>query len=276
MNERKKQLEGLLKEFDERLKQLPPGDPKAIVLMQDRQDIQAMIENRDYETLSPTNGTSSRLGPHESDVRAQVLEVIVKQALAGAPWREICAGPMQVTGITVEEVEAELERCDVSFGSGLGKAKSKSPITTSTLIIRVAPGRSWDVILDGSRFGSVGISGQEQLAITPGSHIVQLRSSGFRSGIRTNCVHVTSTAGSIVKLESGIRLPALLSYLAVLPYFIVLGIVKVPSDDLHLAGLMAGVIYVVAMGAYFILRPGALYYLKTAGKAISGKVGSGS
>ncbi|HEY9788550.1 MAG TPA: hypothetical protein V6D17_24385, partial [Candidatus Obscuribacterales bacterium] len=40
-----------------------------------------------------------------SRVREQVLEVIIRQALAGAPWREICAGPMMVNNITAEEVE---------------------------------------------------------------------------------------------------------------------------------------------------------------------------
>src|SRR5271156_1167693 len=44
---------------------------------------------------------------HSTGVRAQVFEVIVRQAIAGAPWREICAGPMQVNNITAEEVQAE-------------------------------------------------------------------------------------------------------------------------------------------------------------------------
>lgn len=43
-------------------------------------------------------------------VRAQVFEVIVRQALAGAPWREICAGLMKVNRISPEEVEAEVKR----------------------------------------------------------------------------------------------------------------------------------------------------------------------
>lgn len=45
-----------------------------------------------------------------SGVRAQVFEVIVRQALAGAPWREICAGPMQVNNIDPQEVEDEVNR----------------------------------------------------------------------------------------------------------------------------------------------------------------------
>ncbi len=43
-------------------------------------------------------------------IRNQVFEVIVRQAIAGAPWREICAGPMQVNNIVPEEVEAEVYR----------------------------------------------------------------------------------------------------------------------------------------------------------------------
>jgi hypothetical protein len=43
-------------------------------------------------------------------VRDQVLEVIVRQAMAGAPWQEICAGPMLVNDITVQDVETELRK----------------------------------------------------------------------------------------------------------------------------------------------------------------------
>lgn len=49
-------------------------------------------------------------GSYGSGVRAQVFEVIVRQGIAGAPWREVCAGPMLVNGITPEEVEAEIKR----------------------------------------------------------------------------------------------------------------------------------------------------------------------
>jgi hypothetical protein len=49
-------------------------------------------------------------GSYGSGVRAQVFEVIVRQALAGAPWREICAGPMQVNNISADEVEVEVKR----------------------------------------------------------------------------------------------------------------------------------------------------------------------
>jgi hypothetical protein len=49
-------------------------------------------------------------GSYGCAVRDQVFEVIVRQALAGAPWREICQGPMKVNDITPEEVEAEVRR----------------------------------------------------------------------------------------------------------------------------------------------------------------------
>jgi hypothetical protein len=49
-------------------------------------------------------------GSYGMGVRQQVFEVIVRQALAGAPWREICDGPMKVNNISPEEVEAEVKR----------------------------------------------------------------------------------------------------------------------------------------------------------------------
>ncbi len=49
------------------------------------------------------------MGFYASGVRAQVFEVIVRQAMAGAAWREICASPMLVNGITIEEIEQELK-----------------------------------------------------------------------------------------------------------------------------------------------------------------------
>jgi len=43
-------------------------------------------------------------------VRQQVFAVIVRQALAGAPWRVICAGPMQVNNIQPEEIQRVIDR----------------------------------------------------------------------------------------------------------------------------------------------------------------------
>jgi hypothetical protein len=59
---------------------------------------------------APTQPFAPGAGSYGSGVRAQVFEVIVRQALAGAPWREICAGPMQVNNISADEVEAEVKR----------------------------------------------------------------------------------------------------------------------------------------------------------------------
>jgi hypothetical protein len=61
-------------------------------------------------TKNPGKGNGGKHGSYGSGVRAQVFEVIVRQALAGAPWREICAGPMQVNNIQPEEVEEEIRK----------------------------------------------------------------------------------------------------------------------------------------------------------------------
>lgn len=43
-------------------------------------------------------------------VRATVFEVVVRHAMSGAAWREICAGAMKYNNITDEEIEAEVRR----------------------------------------------------------------------------------------------------------------------------------------------------------------------
>ncbi len=58
----------------------------------------------------PTTPFGGQSGSYGMGVRQQVFEVIVRQALAGAPWREICAGPMQVNNISPDEVESEVKR----------------------------------------------------------------------------------------------------------------------------------------------------------------------
>lgn len=68
------------------------------------------------ERTTQTNQFVSGAGSYGSGVRAQVFEVIVRQALAGAPWREICAGPMQVNNITPEEVETEVKHRQAILG----------------------------------------------------------------------------------------------------------------------------------------------------------------
>ncbi len=73
---------------------------------------------------APVDG--SKYGPI---VRASVLEVVVRQAIAGAPWQEICKLPMQVNNITIEEVEEEVQR----RGGGGAASASKAPKAPSPL-----------------------------------------------------------------------------------------------------------------------------------------------
>jgi hypothetical protein len=49
-------------------------------------------------------------GQYGTGVRKQVFEVIVRQALAGAAWKDLCAGPMRLNNISIEEVESEISR----------------------------------------------------------------------------------------------------------------------------------------------------------------------
>lgn len=37
----------------------------------------------------------------EDSNRKQIFDIIVKQSIAGAPWKEICARPMQVHNISL-------------------------------------------------------------------------------------------------------------------------------------------------------------------------------
>jgi hypothetical protein len=55
-------------------------------------------------------GMTAARAAYGEGVRKQVFEVIVRQAMAGAPWKEICAGPMKVNNIAVAEVQAEVAR----------------------------------------------------------------------------------------------------------------------------------------------------------------------
>ena len=75
---------------------------------------------------APVDG--SKYGPF---VRASVFEVIVRQAIAGAPWQEICSLPMQVNNITIEEVEEELQKR--RSGGSWAPPSSKAPKAPSPL-----------------------------------------------------------------------------------------------------------------------------------------------
>lgn len=65
------------------------------------------------------------------NVRSQILEVIVRQALAGAPWREICAGPMLVNNITPQEVEAEIKKRLLSMDDSMDEQDDLTPLEQS-------------------------------------------------------------------------------------------------------------------------------------------------
>ena len=91
----------------------PIGDTAALAanLAQNQQQTSA-ISNQAIPRPQVSAPTTPMMGSgsYGSGVRAQVFEVIVRQALAGAPWREICAGPMQVNNISPDEVEGEVKR----------------------------------------------------------------------------------------------------------------------------------------------------------------------
>ncbi len=70
------------------------------------QKIRSRLEEQAKKAVDDLN----EVDPEALSMRQQVFEVIVRQAMAGSPWRDICAGPMQVQRITVEEVEAEIKR----------------------------------------------------------------------------------------------------------------------------------------------------------------------
>jgi hypothetical protein len=67
--------------------------------------VHAHLENMEEAAKLPPPATDEAMS-----VRAQVFEVIVRQAIAGAPWQEICAQPMRIQNITVEEVQEEVKR----------------------------------------------------------------------------------------------------------------------------------------------------------------------
>lgn len=99
----------------------------------------AEIESAIQSTKLPCTtdkAASSPDGAYGAGVRSRVFEVVVRQALAGAPWREICAGPMQVNNITPEEIEAEVFRRRKALSEDAGsKDKVRRPPWSSWLKI---------------------------------------------------------------------------------------------------------------------------------------------
>lgn len=97
--------------MDQSQQQAPQQQPQQQQPQQQQQQPQPAQPNQAVpRPPAPTTPFVTGSGSYGSGVRAQVFEVIVRQALAGAPWREICAGPMQVNNISPEEVEAEVKR----------------------------------------------------------------------------------------------------------------------------------------------------------------------
>lgn len=73
----------------------------------------AVAANLGAATVATTAAVATgatAVGAYGSCIRSQVFEVIVRQGMAGAPWREICEGPMQVNNITEAEIQAEIDR----------------------------------------------------------------------------------------------------------------------------------------------------------------------
>ncbi len=68
----------------------------------------AVVANVGVATVATTAVAAT--GAYGMGIRSQVFEVIVRQAMAGAPWKEICLGPMQVNQITESQIQAEVER----------------------------------------------------------------------------------------------------------------------------------------------------------------------
>ena len=59
-------------------------------------------------TTAAVASAATAFSPYGAGVRQQVFEVIVRQAMAGAPWQEICKGPMAVNSITEDQIKAEV------------------------------------------------------------------------------------------------------------------------------------------------------------------------
>lgn len=85
---------------------------------------------------------STNAGSYGAGVRAQVFEVIVRQAMAGVAWQLICAGPMQVNSISSEEVEAEVRRRRGGGPSTSGVPNKPTPTQPAGAFALPAPSAS--------------------------------------------------------------------------------------------------------------------------------------
>jgi hypothetical protein len=87
-----------------RKRQGSKDSPKPALFQLDDQYIDNLFAERFGVKKEPERPI--RTTGYGSGLRQQVFEVIVRQAIAGAPWKEICDGPMRVNGIKPEEIEA--------------------------------------------------------------------------------------------------------------------------------------------------------------------------
>lgn len=88
------------------------GKFKSILKEFSASDIDNIFEkmlNKAQKVVEKVRQTTATVD-YSAGVRQQVFEVIVRQAMAGAPWREMCAGPMAVNNINDDEIMAEVER----------------------------------------------------------------------------------------------------------------------------------------------------------------------
>lgn len=72
-----------------------------------------------HTTFDPADNEQAQLLREETlhgspasleSLRQAVFDIVVKQAVAGAPWKDLCRGPMEINGISIAEVEAEVSR----------------------------------------------------------------------------------------------------------------------------------------------------------------------
>lgn len=63
-------------------------------------------------------------------MRAQVLDMIIRRAEAGAPWQNIWVGPMRVHGITVEEVQSLLAQRQEGAGQVIDPDEAEKQVAS--------------------------------------------------------------------------------------------------------------------------------------------------
>jgi hypothetical protein len=70
----------------------------------------AVAAHAAVSTVAATAAVATSATAVGGSIRSQVFEVIVRQGMAGAPWREICQGPMQINNISEAEIQTEINR----------------------------------------------------------------------------------------------------------------------------------------------------------------------